>query len=157
MMCMLHTKEGAGILMDYCARTLNADGVAEVERHLTNCAECRNFVEAQTELWETLDRWTPPEVSTNFDARLYARIAREQAEPAWKRWARRILQPAAPVPIWKPAVSLAAAGMVLALALVVHTPQRRDAGTQVHADSVDIEQVARTLDDLDLLTPSSPM
>jgi len=154
---MLHTKEGAGILLDYCAQALNPARRAEVDRHLEHCEECRKFVVAQTELWETLDRWTPPEVSPTFDARLYARIAREEAAPGWKKWARRILQPAAPVAVWKPAVSLVAACAVLALALVVHTPDRGAQTPQVHADSVDIEQVAKTLDDLDILAPSSPM
>ena len=157
MSCMMQSKEGAEILMDYCARTLNPARKAEVDRHLENCAECRRVVAAQSELWETLERWTPPAVSENFDARLYARIAREQTEPAWRRWMRRYLQPATPVAFWKPAVSLAAAGAVLAVALAVHTPQRPEAAPQMHADTVDIEQVAKALDDLDMLTPPNSM
>ncbi len=157
MFCLMQSKKGAEILLDYCARSLDPVHRAEVDRHLENCAECRRVVEKQVRLWETLDVWRAPAVSQDFDARLYARIAREQAAPAWKRWARRILQPAMPMPIWKPVASLAAACAVLALALTVHTPQPPSSAPQVHADQVDIEQVAKALDDLDLITPTNPM
>ncbi len=157
--CLMHTKEGAEILMDYCARKLEPDRVAEIDGHLANCSECQNIVNAQRELWETLDRWTVPDVSSDFDAKLFARIAEEDAAPAWRQWIRRIFQPAAPVAIWKPVVSLAAACAVLTVALVVHTPERASdvAVKQVRAESVDIEQVAKALDDLEILTPTSPM
>jgi len=157
MFCMMQSKRGAEILMDYCARHLDPASRAEIERHLENCNECRRVVEAQRELWETLDRWSPPEVSENFDTRLYARIAREEAEPAWQRWARRLLHPAAPLALWKPVASVAAACAVLAVALTVHPPDHKTPGPQVHAESVDIEKVAKTLDDLDFLAPQNPM
>lgn len=158
MFCMMRSNEGAQILLDYCARSLDPLRAAEVERHIEMCAECRALVEKQTELWETLDQWTAPAVSPNFDARLYARIAREQAAPAWRKWARRIFKPAVPIAVWKPVVSLAAACAVLAVALTVHPAAPHSTPTpQVHADQVDIEQVAKALDDLDLLAPSNPM
>ena len=96
-----------------------------------------------------------PEVSQRFDARLYARIAEEEAAPVWTRWMRRFFQPAVPVPMWKPAVSLAAACAVLGVGLAFHTPVAHDAAKQVRADNVDIEQVANALDDLEMLTPNS--
>ena len=111
------------------------------------------------ELWETLDQWTMPAVSSDFDSKLYARIASENSQPAWRKWMRRVFQPVTPVAFWKPVVSLAAACAVLTVALVVHTPERTNdvAVKQVHAESVDIEQVAKALDDLEILTPTSPM
>src|SRR5579871_5119658 len=158
MNCLVESREGAEILVDYCARTLPPERAAEVAAHLAECAECRKLVDAQAEVWETLERWQAPEVSAGFDQKLYARIARENAEPSWKRWVRRILQPAVPVAFWKPAVSLAAACAVLTVALVVHEPVRPVApAKQAHAESVDIEQVAKALDDLEILTPTSPM
>jgi len=157
MLCLTQSKKGAEILLDYCARGLDPVRMAELERHLEHCAECRGAMEQQLRLWETLDEWKAPAVSPDFDARLYARIARDQSAPAWKRWARRLLQPAAPVAMWKPAASLAAACAVLALALTVHTPQPHSSVPQVHADQVDIEQVAKALDDLDIITPTNPM
>jgi anti-sigma factor RsiW len=157
MLCLTQSKKGAEILVDYCARSLGPAPKAEVERHLENCAECREVVEKQVRLWETLDEWKAPAVSRDFDTHLYARIARERSAPAWKRWARRILSPATPVAVWKPVASLAAACAVLALALTIHTPQPPSSVPQVHADQVDIEQVVKALDDLDLITPTSPM
>jgi hypothetical protein len=115
------------------------------------------MVEAQREVWSALEGFGAPAVSADFNARLYARIAQEQSEPAWRKWARRIFQPALPVPMWKPAVSLAAAAAVLAIALAVRTPEPVQAPKQVRAEMVDIEQVANTLDDLEILTPSSVM
>jgi len=153
----MHSRESAGILLDYCARKLEPPDKAEVERHLEQCAACRQVVAAQRGLWDTLDQWAPPNVSMEFDARLYARIKQEEAAPSWTKWARRVFQPPIPVALWKPAVSLAALCAVLTVGLVVRTPAPVDHASQVRAESVDIEQVARTLDDLDLLTPASTM
>lgn len=157
MLCLRKSEDGAGILTDYCARVLDPAKKAEVDRHVEVCAECRGLLERQNRLWQTLDQWTAPEVSPNFDARLYARIAREEAAPRWKQWAWRILRPPVPVAMWKPVVSLAAACAVVAIALTVHTPQPQPAAPQMHAEQVDIEQVSRALDDLDILAPSNPM
>ena len=48
------------------------------------------------------------------------------AEPAWRKWLGRVFRPATPYRMWKPAVSLAAAGAVVALALLVLTADRCD-------------------------------
>jgi anti-sigma factor RsiW len=141
------------ILLNYSAGALDAARAAEVARHVEACADCRRVVE----VWQTLDHWTPPAVSRDFDTRLYARIAEENAAPVWRRWALRIFQPAIPVAIWKPAVSLAAACAVLAVGLVVRTPSPTDQTKQVRVENVDIEQVANALDDLEILTPKSAM
>jgi anti-sigma factor RsiW len=162
MECIAKSKDGADVLVEYCSGAMNAARTAEVEKHTAECADCRRVVEAQTELWQTLDGWRPPEVSENFDARLYARIAREESAPSWKKWARRILQPAVPAGVWKPAVSLAAACAVLTVGLMVRTPNPSEQGTQLRpekmsSEPVDIEQIANALDDLEMLTPGSAM
>jgi len=165
MVCPTKTKKSAEILLDYCARTLTPPQQAEFEKHMQDCADCRLLVEAQRDLWETLERWTPaeacPDVSPDFDARLYARIAQEDAAPWWKQWWRRMSRPSAGYSFWKPAVPLAAACAVLAVGLVLHAPKPQDSSPQIHNERVDIEQVEKTLEDLDLLTPTqtpaSPM
>lgn len=158
MECVTKHRDGADVLIDYCSGVLDGARAQEIERHIAECAGCRKIVEAQRELWQTLDRFAAPEVSSNFDARLYARIAEEEAAPAWKRWMLRIFAPAVPVAVWKPAVSLAAAGAVLAVALAVRTPGVSEKVPQVRAEhAVDIEQVADALDDLEMLTPASAM
>src|SRR5690349_2935384 len=121
MECIKKMKDGADVLVDYCSGTLNGPRAAEIVKHIADCGDCRQLVEAQRELWRTLDQWAPPEVSQTFDARLYARIEQEESAPVWKKWARRILQPAVPVAVWKPAVSLAAVSAMLAVGLMVET------------------------------------
>lgn len=148
-------RKAAEIVIDYCAGTLEPLERAEFEQHLAACTDCSRVVNAQREVWETLDRWTPPAVSQDFDARLYARMARENAAPVWVRWLRRVLQPPVPIQAWKPAVSLAAACAVLAAGLAVRAPHPADPAQQVRAEHVDIEQVETALDDIDVLMPPS--
>jgi len=155
MNCPTKKNEDAEILLDYCAQTLSPLQTAEFEIHLKQCADCSRLVEAQKEVWGALDAWTPHPVSVNFDARLYARIAQEQAAPGWQLWLRRIFQPALPYPLWKPAVPLIAACALLAVGLSVRTPDSTNAvHPQLRADKVDIEQVEQTLEDFDILAPA---
>jgi anti-sigma-K factor RskA len=154
MNCPTKRNEDAEILLDYCARTLSAQQMAEFEIHLQQCADCSRLVEAQKEVWGAMEAWTPPSVSSNFDARLYARIAQEQTAPAWQLWLRRIFHPPVPYPLWKSAIPLVAACAVLAAGLAVRMPDATTAAQpQLHADKVDIEKVEQTLEDFDILTP----
>ena len=174
MNCPLISKERE-VVLDYCAGRLDADRATEFERHMAHCDECAAMLAAQRAVWETLDHWGQadvPVVSPDFDARLYARIAHEQAAPAWRRWLRGVM-PAAPGSIWKPAVSMLAACALLAIGLrtagwmdlaTVRGPQPAQHTAQMEADRpldnhgdthVDIEQVANALDELDLLMPAS--
>ena len=86
MTCPTTDKQSAEILLEYCAGTLDPDRALEFEKHAAECAECGRQVASQRALWQTLDQWTPAEISPDFDARLYARIAREEAAPPWKKW-----------------------------------------------------------------------
>ena len=156
MNCPTGKNEVAEILLAYCAHTLSPLQTAEFEIHLKQCADCSRLVEAQKEVWGALEAWTPAPVSVNFDARLYARIAEEQAAPTWQLWLRRIFQPPLPYPMWKSAVPLIAACVVLAAGLSVHMPGTPVAPhPQLRADKVDIEQVEQTLEDFDILKPSA--
>ena len=136
MICLSKHEQGAELLASYLARTLDATRMAELDRHIRECAECRGLAS----VWERLDEFAVPEVSPGFDARLYARIAREEARVrGWRRW------------LWPPVAPLAAAAAAVALVLFLHVPHDSDAVKQV--TSADIEQVAQAVDDLDLLTP----
>ena len=104
------------------------------------CADCRGFAA----VWERLDDFAAPEVAPGFDARLYARIAAEEARKPW--WYRLLWPPIAPV------VAIAVAAVIM----FVHVPSSPDATKQVNpaqSGKADIEQVAQAVDDLDLLTP----
>ena len=157
MICPAKNLESAEILWDYCAHKLDAARAAEFDQHMTHCEDCRRAVAEQRNVWGALDNWTPNEVPSNFDARLYASIAQVKAEPAWKQWMLRWLQPANPYPRWKPAISLAAACAVLAFGvLVLRGPEwNPPAAPQMQSEKIDISQVEQTLEDLDLLTPHS--
>lgn len=172
--CIKNHKQGAEILMDYCAGTLDPGAASGLAAHIRQCPECRALVEAQSAVWESLDAWTPLEVSGDFDARLYARVAQEQAGPAWLRWWRRLTQPAKPYTWWKPMVSMAAAGAIVAMAIAIHPvahtgalPQKASvvetapqpaakpsiAPAPSGADDIDLQQVEQALDDLDVVAP----
>ncbi len=49
------------------------------------CAECRRLVEAQRTVFSALDQWAAPEVSADFDKKLYARIAADKPS-FWQRF-----------------------------------------------------------------------
>ena len=159
MECITNNRDRAEVLIEYCSGMLDELRVREIDAHIAGCAQCRAIVGAQSELWKTLDGFAAPEVSSNFDAKLFARITEENAAPAWKRWGKRIFEPAVPVAIWKPAVSFAVACAVIAVGLVMRTPAVPESShPQVRVEhSVDIEQVADALDDLELLIPSAAM
>jgi anti-sigma factor RsiW len=154
MNCPTGKNEVAEILLAYCAHKLSPLQTAEFEIHLKQCADCSRLVAAQKHVWSALEVWTPGPVSTNFDARLYARIAKDQTLPAWQLWLRRIFRPPVPYPLWKSAVPLFAVCALLAVGLAVRMP---DAGSVLHpqlrADKIDIEKVEQTLEDFDILTP----
>lgn len=137
MICLSKNEQGADLLAGYLAKTLDAADMAEMDRHIQQCADCRGLAS----VWERLDEFAVPEVSPGFDARLYARIAREEARVwSWRRW------------LWRPAAPLAAAAAALAaVVLFVYTPDRSESTKQV--SKADIEQVAQAVDDMDLLIP----
>jgi anti-sigma-K factor RskA len=156
MTCLSKNKRDTAILLDYCAGTLDVDRAGAIEKHARECGECHALIAAQMKVWRALGELAAPEVSPDFDARLYARIAQEEAEPAWRGWLR-------PLGIWKPVLAGVAAATVLAVGLSLympmlhihmsHVPKPQDASQQIRPDSVDVEQVEVTLEDLDMLTP----
>jgi anti-sigma factor RsiW len=147
MTCLQNDPQGAEILMDYCAGTLDAASSAQLEAHFRNCAACNRAAEAQRKVWQVLDEWTPEEVSSDFDRRLYARIAAEGRERWWKPSLRKPLVPA-----------IAVAAMLI-LALLPRSPHVRVPPASptpqvvVAGQRIDLRQVEQALDDMDMLTP----
>lgn len=146
MICFTDNPHSAELLTDYCAGTLDAKRAGEIEAHLQRCAKCKDLAQAQRMVWEALDSWRPVEVSPSFDAKLYARIDAEADRPWWKQG------------LWRPLLPLAAAGVALALALMVWMPRRTaPADSSVRGEKIDIQQVEQALDDMDLLSPVGAM
>lgn len=162
MICLNKNKQGTETLLDYCAGTLEPERAAAVENHARECAACRTLIAEQTNLWKALEEMEAPEISADFDARLYARIASEQARPAWRAWWDRMSLSGLSLPghRWAPLVAGLAATAILAVGLVVNTPlfhphTAPDVSRQIRPDAVDVEQLEVTLQDLEILTPPS--
>src|SRR5580765_3146315 len=136
MTCLSENEQGAELLTGYLSKALDAARMAELGRHIQECADCRGLAS----VWERLDEFAVPEVTPGFDARLYARIAREEARVlGWRRW------------LGRPVAPLAVAAAVVATVLVfIRVPGTPDAVKQTN--TAEIEQVAQAVDDLDLLT-----
>ncbi|HXP83878.1 MAG TPA: zf-HC2 domain-containing protein [Bryobacteraceae bacterium] len=148
--CLHNHKQGAEILTEHLAGTLDRDREAELERHAKDCPDCRRMLE----VWDRLDEFPAPALSEDFDHRLYARIANEARMPWW----RRMWLPTASLwrPLWRPVLPLATACAVLALALLVRNPDPNEGVKQVRIEQSggpEIEQVVQALDDLELLSP----
>lgn len=159
--CLHNNKQGADILIEHLAGTLAPARRAELDRHTKDCPDCRRLLE----VWNHLDDFQAPALSSDFDHRLYARIANEARLPWW----RRMLLPSVSLwqPLWRPVLPLAAACAVLVLALVVRDPDAVPGTGQSVSDSVkqvsverfdrsQADQLVQALDDLELLSPITP-
>jgi anti-sigma factor RsiW len=146
MNCPIKTQENKEWLLEYAAGRLDKERAALVALHLEACAECARFVEAQQQVWHALSQWEPEMVSADFDRRLYRRIDQQPAS-----WLDRLFRPLRP--LWRPVVPLAAACLLIAAGIVLHSPQvpPNPAGSPVRADRIEAEQVERTLDDMQML------
>ena len=135
-------------LMEYLGGASTAERRAELELHAEECIECRGLLRA----WNALDEYTAPEVTADFDAKLYARIAEQKQSQSW---IRRVLWPAGPLAWWKPAIPVAACAALL-IALLVSVPKAGpvDGNKQAKVEPVNIEQVEQALEDLELLAPA---
>ena len=149
MRCPIETDENAEILLAYCARRLDPETKAILERHMAVCPACRSFQEGQQTVWEALDAWDTPPVSADFDRKLYQRIETEGG-PSW--W-QRLVSPFQPMLI-RQGLPLAAAACLLVMAgMIAQRPREPIAPvhTVVRGETVPAEQVERTLDDIELL------
>jgi hypothetical protein len=150
MQCPVRHAEHAEILLDYCAGKLSQDSLTAFESHRENCAECKEFCAKQQAAWTALDVWEPEPVSEKFDSALYARIAAFENRSWWQRWA------------WRPALSLGAACAAMAVALFVQTPIHppKAAAPAVRettrVETLEPDQLERTLEDLEMLKQLSP-
>ena len=146
MECPQKSGKAIELMMSYTAGTLEPEKQIELERHLPICEGCRKAAADRKAIWDALDVWRPAAISENFSARLYRRIAEEEAAPAW----RKILR----MPwgsLFRPAVPVAAACAALAIAFIVKDPLLHRHSTTTLPQKISIEQVERALDDMDML------
>lgn len=147
MRCPIETQENADLLLSYSARRLNAESTAILEAHMEVCPQCREFRDGQKMLWEALDQWEARPISPDFDRRLYRKIE-EQAQAGW--W-QRIFGEGRPA-FLRPALPLAAAaGLVLVAGFIIDNPARVSAPVAETPQVREVEQVERTLEDMQML------
>ncbi len=142
MNCPIKTQENREWLLEYSAGRLDGERAAMVERHVEICPACARFVEGQRVVWNALGQWESPELSADFNRRLYQKI--DQAQPS--TWLGRFLQP-----LWRPMVPVAAMCLLIVAGVVLHTPTAGVSPVHPRVENVEPEQVERTLDDLQML------
>jgi anti-sigma factor RsiW len=152
MNCPLSHENGADILLDYSAGRLDRLRSARLARHMESCHECAAFRDAQNAVWSALDEWEPAPVSMDFNRRLWQRIDRTAARPWYLR-----LRDSLGSTMWKPAIPLGAAALVVVAAFVMDQRETLSINPAVHGvgargpSSIEVKQVEETLDDVQLL------
>jgi len=149
MNCPIRTEETAEILLAYTARRLDPVKTAILESHMDVCAQCAEFRVNQELVWQALDAWEAPPVTPDFNRRLYQRIEFEASAP----WYVRLFT--TPWAMWKPAIPLACAGLLVVAGFVLDHPATMTAPTpgapSIRVSVTEAEQVENALDDLQLL------
>ncbi|MEO8100396.1 MAG: zf-HC2 domain-containing protein [Acidobacteriota bacterium] len=143
MTCLRENNQGADLLIGYLEGTLASDQRRELESHASACADCRGLLAVQV----TLGEYQVPGISADFDARLYARIAREEARPWWS--------PASWNLSWKLMAPMTAAAAMLAVGLYVDQPvaQPLEDGQKQASVDHDVLQLEQALEQMELLMP----
>lgn len=151
MTCPLQTGN-EDVLLDYCARALDAERKSMLEAHMAHCEQCREMAKAQTEIWAALDAYDAEPVSADFDRKLYARMEEMDRVPAWEKYWAPVREYLQGQPAWKPVLSVAAASAVLMVVFAVSGdgPQPLPAPVAV-IDVQDVEQAERALEDIEML------
>lgn len=157
MQCPTQNGKDPELLLRYCAGRLKEAESVALRVHLGDCRSCRVWVEEQQNLWGTLDALDEVQISPDFNRRLYRRLEAETREPVAKQWARMLAARWLPFS-WKPVLPLAAACAMLIAVLWMREPVHAvhpDEG-KIRMENVDLEQVERTLEDLDMLKQLGP-
>ena len=134
------------MLVAYAAGEVDRETARALEMHLGVCAACRSLAADQTALWKMLDTWDAPGVTPDFDRRLYRRI-REEVRFSW--W-ERISRPFRPMPLRQALPLTVSACLLLTAGLILQHPGKMGPVAARH-ETVRVDQVERTLDDLELL------
>lgn len=123
MKCPIESREGPAQLLQYTSRKLDTEAAAALEQHMESCQVCRDFVHGQSAVWNALDLWEAPPVTSGFDSRLYRRIEQQVS------WWEMVIRPFRPA--LRHAMPLAAAAGVVIMAAVL---LERPSGVPVAAD-----------------------
>ena len=158
MKCPSETRESAEILLAYSSGELDHERTAWLKAHLEGCAACREFVNGQKAVWESLDLWEAPPVSMDFDRRLYHRI--EEQVSWWDMMVRpfRSLLVRQGLPLAAAATLLIAAGLLLDRPSVTPVAPPESAQVELQPDQMEsaLDQVETLSQFTHLLRTDSP-
>jgi anti-sigma factor RsiW len=152
MTCPLQT-DNADVLLDYCARSLDAERKSMLETHMESCAACREMASSQSQVWAAMDLYDAEPVSADFDRKLYTRIDEMERVPAWERFWAPVREYLEGQPAWKPVLSIAAACAVLLVVIAVRSDFAQPAIDPAAGiiDVREVEQAERALEDIEML------
>jgi anti-sigma factor RsiW len=148
MRCPSEDRENAELLLAHASQKLDAERAAVLEQHIAHCPACREYAAAQFAVWDALEAWRAPEVSADFDRRLYKRIEREVS------WWDLLIRPFRPlfgariVPVAAAACMLIAAGFLLQRpdgAPVIATPE------SAQVEPLPADQAASALQEMQIM------
>lgn len=159
MKCLTENTKGADLLVGYLEGTLDEAERVELESHAATCPDCHALLAVD----EQLNAFPPPVIPEDFDERVLARIAREEAQEEenvqavlagswWRKFAGAFHSKAVAT------VALAAVAVVAVWVgqpgseRNVEDPAPKMAKADVPVDP-DIEQLEQALKDLELLMP----
>src|SRR5215472_4597311 len=80
MICPMENGDHAELLA-LTAQQLEEPQVVRLQEHLGACSRCREFVARQQAVWQALDAWEAPAITSDFDRRLFRRI---EQRPSWR-------------------------------------------------------------------------
>jgi anti-sigma factor RsiW len=135
------------MLVAYAAGALDRDAARALELHMAGCAACLSMAADQRAVWKALDDWETPEVSPDFNRRLYRQIDEGLPLSWWERLARQFRA----MPLRQALPLTATAGLLLMAGLILQHPSPLVPRPAAHGQIVRAEQVEKTLDDLELL------
>lgn len=143
-----------GAWVDYVAGRVDASQAAAMAAHAVGCPACQREMAEQAAVWAALEEYSPAAVSADFDARLYARIARSEAQG--EGWMSRLVR--SMTASWRPAMAVSGVCAVLLMAVMLRTPETNPASVtampaveKAQSEPVDLETLESALEDLEML------
>jgi len=150
MRCPVEVGNDAEVLVAYATGAMTPAEQEAFELHMAECSACREAASRQKAVWGALDAWRAPDVSADFDGRLQMRIAVHDRVSWWRRLEFS----------WKPAIPVGIACAALFGVFLLHGPALHTVApaappaavqSQQDAQKMDVEEVERALDDMDML------
>jgi hypothetical protein len=152
MRCPIEGQEGMERLLAYSRGRNDSGQAGALAQHVEACAACREVVEAQRAVWAGLNEWAAPDVSADFNRRLYNRIERDVP------WLDRLIRPVRPLLVWRIVPVVAAAGLLVTVGIVLE--QGRYVSSKPRNAPIEIaqpEQVVHAPDVTEMLPPQMEM